>query len=52
MPSQLMTLERFTGLAASGESETLECKETTWRYFEAAIKVCAFRSEPWANYLR
>lgn len=37
-----MTLDQMKTLAASGESETLEFKETTGTRREAAITVCAF----------
>ena len=37
-----MMLDRIAALAASGESETLEFKETTGTRREAAMTVCAF----------
>ena len=40
-----MTLDRITTLAASGESETLEFKETTGTRREAARTVCAFLNQ-------
>ena len=40
-----MTLEHITALAASGESETLELKETTGTRREAAMSVCAFLNQ-------
>ena len=36
-----MTLERIATLAASGESETLEFKETTGTRRQATMAVCA-----------
>ena len=40
-----MALEHITTLAASGESETLEFKETTGTRREAAMTVCAFLNQ-------
>ena len=40
-----MNLERIAALAASGESETLEFKETTGTGREAAVTVCAFLNQ-------
>ncbi len=40
-----MTLEQVTALAASGESETLEFKETTRTRREATRTVCAFLNQ-------
>ncbi len=40
-----MTLEQLAALAASGESETLEFKETTRTRREAAKTVCAFPNQ-------
>ena len=45
MLRQPMTLEIITTLAAAGESETLEFKETTGTRREAAITVCAFLNQ-------
>ena len=40
-----MTIEQIAALAASGESETLEFKETTGTRREAAMTVCAFLNQ-------
>ena len=40
-----MNIERIAALAASGESETLEFKETTGTRREAAMTVCAFLNQ-------
>ncbi len=40
-----MTPEHITALAASGESETLELKETTGTRREAAMTVCAYLNQ-------
>ena len=40
-----MNIERIAALAASGESETLELKETTGTRREAAMTVCAFLNQ-------
>ena len=40
-----MTLDHITTLAATGESETLEFKETTGTRREAAMTVCAFLNQ-------
>ena len=40
-----MTLDEIEALAASGESETLEFKETTGTRREAAKTVCALLSQ-------
>ena len=40
-----MNIERITALAASGETETLEFKETTGTRREAAMTVCAFLNQ-------
>ena len=40
-----MTLDQITTLAASGESETLECKATTGMRREAARTVCAMLNQ-------
>ena len=40
-----MTLQQLTALAASGESETLEFKETTGTRRRAAMTVCAFLNQ-------
>ena len=40
-----MTLDRISALAESGESETLEFKETTGTCREAARTVCAFLNQ-------
>lgn len=40
-----MTVEKITALAASGESETLEFKETTGTHREATRTVCAFLNQ-------
>ena len=40
-----MTIDHLTTLAASGESETLELKETTGTRREAAMTVCAFLNQ-------
>ena len=45
MLRQPMTLEIITTLAAAGESETLEFKETTGTRREAAMTVCAFLNQ-------
>ena len=45
MLRQAMTLEIITTLAASGESEALEFKETTGTRREAAMTVCAFLNQ-------
>ena len=45
MLRQAMTREIITTLAASGESETLEFKETTGTRREAAMTVCAFLNQ-------
>ena len=39
-----MALEDLTILTVTGESETLEFKETTGTHWEAAMTVCAFLS--------
>lgn len=41
----LMNIDYITALAASGESETLEFKETTGTHSEAAMTVCAFLNQ-------
>ena len=45
MLRQAMTLEIITTLAAAGESETLEFKETTGTRREAAMTVCTFLNQ-------
>ena len=40
-----MTLQQITALAATGESETLEFKETTGTRREATRTVCAFLNQ-------
>ena len=40
-----MDIDQMTALAASGESETLEFKETTGTRREAAMTVCAFLNQ-------
>ena len=40
-----MTVEQLLTLTASGESETLEFKETTGMRREAARTVCAFQNQ-------
>ena len=45
MLRQAMTLEIITTLAASGESEALEFKETTGTRREATMTVCAFLNQ-------
>ncbi len=40
-----MNIEQIVALAASGESETLELKETTGTRREAAMTVCAFLNQ-------
>ncbi len=40
-----MTLEHIVALTATGESETLEFKETTGTRHEAAMTVCAFLNQ-------
>ena len=40
-----MNIEQIVALAAQGESETLEYKETTGRRREAAMTVCAFLNQ-------
>lgn len=37
-----MNIDHITSLAASGESETVELKQTTGTCREAAMTVCAF----------
>ena len=40
-----MIIDQLAALAASGESETLEFKETTGTRREAAMTVCAFLNQ-------
>ena len=40
-----MTLDQIATLAATGESETLEFKETTGTRREATMTVCAFLNQ-------
>ena len=40
-----MTISRITALATTGESETLEFKETTGTRREATMTVCAFLNQ-------
>ena len=40
-----MTIDQIAALATTGESETLEFKETTGTRREAAMTVCAFLNQ-------
>ena len=42
MVREAMTLDHFTSLSSTGESETLEFKAATGTRREAAMTVCAF----------
>ena len=41
----MVTQDQIAALAASGESEVLECKATTGARREAAMTVCAFLNQ-------